>query len=78
MVKMRELTLYIDEDVLKWLENNKGDIGLEEFAGRQLTEHVLHCTPNTLLHEDMIKKLDDLEGRIKRLNSNLNACAGKR
>jgi hypothetical protein len=78
MVQMRELKLYVDEDVLKWLENNRADAGLEEFASLLLGEHVRSCTRNVLLHDDMIKKLDDLEGRIKRLNNSLNACAGKR
>mgnify|MGYP003563106489 CR=1 FL=1 len=78
MVKMRELKLYVDEDILKWLEDHKGDAGLEEFASRLLGEHVRSCTQNVLLHEDMIKKLDDLEGRIKRLNNSLSACTGKR
>ncbi len=75
---MRELTLHVDEGVLKWLEDNKGDSRLEDFASLVLGEHIRSCTKTTLLHDDMIKKLDDLEGRIKRLNSNLNACTGKR
>jgi hypothetical protein len=78
MVQMRELKLYVDEEVLKWLENNRADTGLEAFASLLLGEHVRSCTRNVQMHDDMIKKLDDLEGRIKRLNNSLNACAGKR
>jgi hypothetical protein len=78
MVLMRELTVYIDDDVFTWLEGHRGRTELSDLAGRLLAEHVRSCPHSASLHGDLIKRLDELEGRIKRLNQSLGACNVKR
>ena len=78
MVRMREITLQVDEDVFEWLERHRGKTGLDEFAGRLLGDHVRSGAGTTAMHEDMAKRLDELEARIKRLNVSLSACKGSK
>lgn len=74
MVRMHELTLRIDDRTLEWIERNRGDMSIEEFAAYAIGEHVLAATAanaSARLHEHIIGRLDELEQRIERLNESL-------
>lgn len=74
MVRMHELTLRIDDRTLEWIERNRGDMSIEEFAAYAIGEHVSDATAanaSARLHEHIIGRLDELEQRIERLHESL-------
>jgi len=71
---MHDLTLLIDDRAMEWMEHNRGDISLEEFASRLLKIHISDAKAADIsarLHRHIIEKLDELEARIEQLNDSL-------
>jgi hypothetical protein len=71
---MHELTLRIDDRTLEWIERNRGDMSVEEYAAYTIGEHRSGATTaaaSARLHERIIGRLDELERRIERLHEAL-------
>lgn len=66
---MHKLTISVDDEVFERLSEGKGVLTEEEYAAIVIKRHVRPGEKVDALHERVIERLDELEGRIKRLNA---------
>jgi predicted CopG family antitoxin len=66
---MHKLTISVDDEVFERLSEGKGVLTEEEYAAIVIKRYVRPGVKVDSLHESVIERLDELEGRIKRLNA---------
>jgi hypothetical protein len=66
---MHKLTISVDDEVFARLSEGKGVLTEEEYAAIMIKRCVHPGVKLDSLHESVIERLDELEGRIKRLNA---------
>jgi len=76
MVLMRRLTIEVDDDTCRWIEQRRGSVSPEEFAARAIAS----CRTAddrgaearmARMHDDMARQIEELGERIQRLDRDL-------
>jgi hypothetical protein len=76
MVSMRRLTIEVEDDIYGWIERRRGSASPEEFAAMAIASYRAideHGTDARMahMHDEMARRLDELQQRIQRLDRNL-------
>lgn len=76
MVPMRRLTIEVDDDTCRWIEQRRGSASPGEFAARAIAS----CRTAdgrsadarmARMHDDMARRIDELGERIQQLDRDL-------
>ena len=81
MVPMHKITIDLDDKAYEWLNDHIGGSNIEDFVARVLGEYIRNYDDDMRIRGDLAEKLEELEKRIKKLNTSLasinTGAAGK-